>query len=64
MAQYSAHLQNYEKATEIYEKVAASSLENSLLKFGAKDHFFKAALCHLCVVTIFELSSLSILSFI
>lgn len=24
-------------------------MDNTLLKYGAKDHFFKAALCHFCV---------------
>ena len=24
-------------------------MDNQLLKYSAKDHFFKAALCHLCV---------------
>ena len=30
-------------------QVAASSLETSLLKYSAKEYFFRAALCHLCV---------------
>ncbi len=30
-------------------KVAASTLDSSLLKCTAKDYFFRAALCHLCV---------------
>ena len=30
-------------------QVAAHALESSLLKYGAKEHFFRAALCHLCV---------------
>ena len=30
-------------------KVAASALESSLIKYSAKDYFFRAALCHLCV---------------
>ncbi len=29
--------------------MAASALESSLLKCSAKDYFFRAALCHLCV---------------
>jgi hypothetical protein len=29
--------------------VAASALESSLLKYSAKEYFFRAALCHLCV---------------
>lgn len=49
VAQYAAQLERYDKATEIYEQVGTSSLESSLLKYGAKEHFFRAALCHLCV---------------
>ena len=29
--------------------MAASALESSLLKYSAKEYFFRAALCHLCV---------------
>lgn len=49
VAQYSAQLENYEKAIELYEQVAISCMDNQLLKYSAKDHFFKAALCHLNV---------------
>lgn len=30
-------------------QVASTSLESSLLKYSAKEYFFRAALCHLCV---------------
>ncbi|KAL5008034.1 hypothetical protein ScPMuIL_013615 [Solemya velum] len=49
VAQYSAQLENYEKAIEIYEQVGISSMDNSLLKYSAKDYFFKSSLCHLAV---------------
>lgn len=49
VAQYAAQLENYDKAIQIYEQVASSSLESSLLKYSAKEYFFRAALCHLCV---------------
>ncbi|XP_054714269.1 alpha-soluble NSF attachment protein-like [Uloborus diversus] len=49
VAKYSAQLEQFEKAIEIYEQIAASSLESSLLKYSAKDYFFRAGLCHLCV---------------
>lgn len=49
VAQFSAQLENYDKAVQIYEQVAASCLESNLLKYSAKDYFFKAALCHLCI---------------
>lgn len=49
VAQYDAQMEDYDKAIQIYEQVAVSALENQLLKYSAKDHFFKAALCHLCM---------------
>ncbi|XP_031835469.1 alpha-soluble NSF attachment protein [Nomia melanderi] len=49
VAQYAAQLEKYDKAIQIYEQVASSSLESSLLKYSAKEYFFRAALCHLCV---------------
>lgn len=49
VALYAAQLENYERAIQIYEQVAASALESSLLKCSAKEYFFRAALCHLCV---------------
>ncbi|XP_055880310.1 alpha-soluble NSF attachment protein-like [Biomphalaria glabrata] len=51
VAQFSATLENYEKAIEIYEQVAVSSMDNSLLKYSAKDHFFRASICHMCMDT-------------
>jgi len=47
VAQYAAQLEKYDKAIEIYEKVAKNSLDNNLLKWGVKDYFFKAVLCYL-----------------
>jgi alpha-soluble NSF attachment protein len=47
VAQFSAQLENYSKAVELYEQVARSSLENNLLKWGAKEHLHRALLCHL-----------------
>ncbi|CAG9855465.1 unnamed protein product [Phyllotreta striolata] len=49
VAQYAAQLENYEKAIQIYQEVAFSALESSLLKYSAKEYLFRAALCHLCV---------------
>nr|CAA58050.1 SNAP-type protein [Doryteuthis pealeii]prf//2106379A SNAP-type protein [Doryteuthis pealeii] len=48
VAQYSAQLEQYQKAIDIYEQVASNCMENALLKYSAKDHFFRAALCHMC----------------
>ncbi|XP_065201009.1 alpha-soluble NSF attachment protein [Planococcus citri] len=49
VAQYSAQLENYPKAIQIYEEIAQSSLDSSLLKYSVKEYFFRAALCHMCV---------------
>jgi len=47
VAQYSAQLENFQKAIELYEQVARASLDNNLLKWGAKEHLHRAILCHL-----------------
>jgi len=52
VAQYAAQLENYDKAIELYEQVAANALQSNLLKYSAKDYFFRASLCHLCVDSI------------
>ncbi|XP_066514703.1 N-ethylmaleimide-sensitive factor attachment protein, alpha a [Hoplias malabaricus] len=49
VAMYAAQLEQYQKAIEIYEQIGTYSMDHTLLKYGAKDHFFKAALCHFCV---------------
>ncbi|KAG4080059.1 hypothetical protein HA402_007614 [Bradysia odoriphaga] len=49
VAQYAAQLEDYDKAIQIYEQVASSCLDSSLLKYSAKEYFFRASLCHLSV---------------
>uniref|UniRef100_A0A914V3L6 Alpha-soluble NSF attachment protein n=2 Tax=Plectus sambesii TaxID=2011161 RepID=A0A914V3L6_9BILA len=49
VAQYAAQLEQYKKAIDIYEEVGTSAADSSLLKYSAKDYFFRALLCHLCV---------------
>ncbi|XP_043934841.1 alpha-soluble NSF attachment protein isoform X1 [Protopterus annectens] len=49
VATYAAQLEQYQKAIEIYEQVGTSAMDNTLLKYSAKDYFFRAALCHFCV---------------
>lgn len=45
---------DYYKATEFYEKVAKSSVNNHLMKWSVKDYFLKAGICHLATnVSIF-----------
>lgn len=40
---------DYYKAIELFEKVAASSVQNNLMKWSVKEYFLKAGLCHLAV---------------
>ncbi|MCJ8748727.1 hypothetical protein PDJAM_G00168210 [Pangasius djambal] len=49
VAMYAAQFEQYQKAIQIYEQIGTYCMDNTLLKYGAKDHFFKAALCHFCV---------------
>uniref|UniRef100_W5NI80 N-ethylmaleimide-sensitive factor attachment protein, beta b n=1 Tax=Lepisosteus oculatus TaxID=7918 RepID=W5NI80_LEPOC len=49
VASYSAQLEQYQKAVEIYEQVGTNTMDNPLLKYSAKEYFFKAALCHFIV---------------
>lgn len=49
VATYAAQLEQYQKAIEIYEQVGTHAMDSTLLKYSAKDHFFKAVLCHFCV---------------
>ncbi|XP_046876218.1 alpha-soluble NSF attachment protein-like isoform X1 [Hypomesus transpacificus] len=49
VATYAAQLEQYQKAIEIYEQIGTYAMDSTLLKYGAKDYFFKAALCHFCV---------------
>ncbi|XP_048831473.1 N-ethylmaleimide-sensitive factor attachment protein, beta a isoform X1 [Brienomyrus brachyistius] len=46
---YSAQLEQYQKAIEIYEQVGTNCMDDPLMKHNAKEHFFKAALCHFIV---------------
>ncbi|XP_029414104.1 alpha-soluble NSF attachment protein isoform X3 [Nannospalax galili] len=49
VAGYAAQLEQYQKAIDIYEQVGTSAMDSPLLKYSAKDYFFKAALCHFCI---------------
>jgi len=45
IAQFSGLVEDYEKAIQLFEKVAERSLDHALLKWGVKEHYFKAMLC-------------------
>mmetsp|Transcript_13702 Transcript_13702/g.33243 ORF Transcript_13702/g.33243 Transcript_13702/m.33243 type:complete len:290 (+) Transcript_13702:53-922(+) len=49
VAVLSAELEDYEKAIDVFEAVAASSLDVALLKWSVKDYFFQAGLCRLAL---------------
>lgn len=49
VALHSAQLEQYPKAIELFDKVAINSIESPLLKYSAKEHMFKAVLCHFCL---------------
>jgi alpha-soluble NSF attachment protein len=49
VANYSALNHNYQKAIDIYEEIGKYCIDSPLLKYSAKDHFFRAALCHTCI---------------
>lgn len=49
VAGYTAQLEQYQKAIDIYEQVGTNAMDSPLLKYSAKDYFFKAALCHFCI---------------
>ncbi len=42
-------MEKYQKAIQIYEQVAASALDHSLIKYSAREYYFRATLCHLCI---------------
>lgn len=48
VAQFAAEAEQYDKAIAIYEKIAMSGMDNRLLRYGAKDYYFRAALCRMC----------------
>ncbi|XP_028767574.1 alpha-soluble NSF attachment protein isoform X1 [Neltuma alba] len=48
VAQFSAQLQQYQKAIDIFEDIARQSLNNNLLKYGVRGHLLNAGLCQLC----------------
>jgi len=47
VALFSAQLERYDKAIELYEQIASQSVDNNLLKWSVKDYFLRAGLCHL-----------------
>ncbi|XP_071732267.1 alpha-soluble NSF attachment protein-like [Rutidosis leptorrhynchoides] len=57
IAEFAAELEQYQKAIELYEEVARQSLNNHLLKSGAKRHLLNAGICQLCKNDIVAISN-------
>lgn len=49
VAHYAAEKEDYLKAIQIFEQIANRNAESPMLKYSAKEYYFKAALCHMCV---------------
>jgi len=45
VASFAALLERYDKAVELYEKIAVSSIDNNLLKWSVKEYLLRAGLC-------------------
>ncbi|XP_009618529.1 alpha-soluble NSF attachment protein [Nicotiana tabacum] len=48
IAQFSAELEKYQRAIEIFEEIARHSVNNNLLKYGVRGHLLNAGICQLC----------------
>ncbi|XP_003387270.3 PREDICTED: alpha-soluble NSF attachment protein-like [Amphimedon queenslandica] len=49
VAHMCATSQNFQKAAELFDEIGKGCLDNGLLKYSAKDYFFKALLCWFCL---------------
>jgi len=48
VAEYAAKDGELQEAIRIFEAEGEKALQNNLLQYGAKDHFFRAGILHLC----------------
>ncbi|KAJ3307162.1 vesicular-fusion protein S17 [Kappamyces sp. JEL0829] len=49
VAQFAGTLEEYERAVDLFERVAAKSLDNNLTKWSVREYLFKAFICVLCI---------------
>jgi Soluble NSF attachment protein, SNAP len=49
VAQFAGTLEDYERAIEVFERVASKSLENNLTKWSVREYLFKCMICVLCL---------------
>jgi len=47
VAQLSAQLERYDKAAELYERMATEAIDNNLQRYSVKDYLLRAGLCRL-----------------
>lgn len=47
--QLSAELGDYRRAIDVFEEIATYEADHPTLKYAAKNHFFFALLCYLCL---------------
>lgn len=47
VAEFAAKDGELQEAIQLFEREGEKALQNSLLQFGAKDHFLRAGICHL-----------------
>ncbi|CAI4222621.1 unnamed protein product [Auanema sp. JU1783] len=52
VAQYHAQLEQYQKAITVFEEIAFWEADHPTLKYAAKNHFFQALICFLCLDTL------------
>ena len=45
VAQFSAEMERYQPAIQIYEDIAQTSMDNNLLKYSAKGYLLNAGIC-------------------
>ncbi|KAK7287184.1 hypothetical protein RIF29_00287 [Crotalaria pallida] len=57
VAQFSAQLQEYQKAIKIYEDISKQSLDNNLLKYGVRGYLLNSGICQLCQEDIVAISN-------
>jgi alpha-soluble NSF attachment protein len=57
IAEFSAELDRFDKAVELYEEVAKASVESNLLKYSAKGYLLQAGFCLLCYATDEQISN-------
>ncbi|XP_070030168.1 alpha-soluble NSF attachment protein-like [Nicotiana sylvestris] len=48
IAEFSAQIERFQRATEVFEAIARDSVKNNLLKYGVREHLLNAGIFQLC----------------